>query len=168
MVWSVEQCARILGISTQASEVEIKKAYRKLALLYHPDRNKSTEAVAKFLEIETAYSTFLKWKNNAFGNTQTAIQEPISKEELQKRRKFHLESYQIESRAKVFYLLTGLTCFFVLPFIFIVVLANTRSNSALLLFFILPFLVIIPIYFIYKNTEKKVNELRKKYGVTDF
>lgn len=46
---------KILGLSKTASEGEIKKAYRKLALEYHPDRNKSREAEAKFKEINKAY-----------------------------------------------------------------------------------------------------------------
>ncbi len=45
----------ILGISKNASEGEIKKAYRRLALQWHPDRNKSPEAEEKFKEINEAY-----------------------------------------------------------------------------------------------------------------
>ncbi len=45
----------ILGVSKTASPDEIKKAYRKLALEFHPDRNKSKEADAKFKEITKAY-----------------------------------------------------------------------------------------------------------------
>lgn len=45
----------ILGVSRGASQAEIKKAYRKLALQWHPDKNKSTEAEAKFKEINEAY-----------------------------------------------------------------------------------------------------------------
>src|SRR3989338_5837962 len=44
-----------LGISKTASADEIKKAYRKLALEYHPDRNKGKEAEGKFKEITKAY-----------------------------------------------------------------------------------------------------------------
>lgn len=44
-----------LGVSKTATDTEIKKAYRKLALEYHPDRNKSKEAEAKFKEINKAY-----------------------------------------------------------------------------------------------------------------
>ena len=45
----------LLGISREASDTEIKKAYRKLAMEYHPDRNKSAEAEAPFKEITEAY-----------------------------------------------------------------------------------------------------------------
>jgi len=45
----------LLGVSKSASADEIKKAYRKLALEYHPDRNKTKEAEVKFKEVTKAY-----------------------------------------------------------------------------------------------------------------
>ena len=48
---------KILGVSRSAAPEEIKKAYRKLAMKYHPDRNEGDKAAeAKFKEISEAYA----------------------------------------------------------------------------------------------------------------
>jgi curved DNA-binding protein CbpA len=44
-----------LGVSPNADKRAIKKAYRKLALEFHPDKNKSLDAHEKFIEINEAY-----------------------------------------------------------------------------------------------------------------
>lgn len=48
---------KILGVSRSASVAEIKRAYKKLALQWHPDKNVDNreEAEAKFQEIAAAY-----------------------------------------------------------------------------------------------------------------
>ncbi len=63
----------ILGISKNATADEIKKAYRKLALSYHPDRNKTKEAEERFKEINQAYEVLSDSKKrqayDQFGQT---------------------------------------------------------------------------------------------------
>jgi len=45
----------VLGVTRTASDDDIKKAYRRLALQYHPDRNNAPEATARFKEATEAY-----------------------------------------------------------------------------------------------------------------
>jgi DnaJ-class molecular chaperone len=45
----------VLGVTKTATEAEIRSSYRKLALQWHPDRNKAADAEEKFKEINEAY-----------------------------------------------------------------------------------------------------------------
>src|SRR5438105_2201701 len=54
----VDHIARLLGITPEATLADIKKAYRRLARKYHPDRhNGDPAAAAQFREITEAYDT---------------------------------------------------------------------------------------------------------------
>jgi hypothetical protein len=47
---------KVLGVAKDADEDTIRRAYRRLALLFHPDRNKNAGAEARFKEINEAYA----------------------------------------------------------------------------------------------------------------
>lgn len=63
----------ILGVSKSATDAELKSAYRKQAMHWHPDRNKSDEAEQKFKEINEAYQVLSDTKKkqayDQFGHT---------------------------------------------------------------------------------------------------
>ncbi|HHH78145.1 MAG TPA: molecular chaperone DnaJ, partial [Thermoplasmatales archaeon] len=46
----------VLGVGRDATKSEIKKAYRRLALKYHPDKSKDKDAEERFKEISEAYA----------------------------------------------------------------------------------------------------------------
>ena len=68
----------ILGVSLTATKEEIKRAYRTLALKYHPDRNKAEGAEAKFIEINQAYEALYEGK---IENPQPMSPPPVNKYE---------------------------------------------------------------------------------------
>ena len=56
----------VLGLARDASAEQIKKAYRKLALKYHPDKNQSAGAEDVFKNVSEAY-TILSKQNSPTG-----------------------------------------------------------------------------------------------------
>lgn len=63
---------QILGISSDASDDEVKKAYRTLSKKYHPDANinnvHQAEYTEKFKEVQTAYKTIMDGRKKGFTN----------------------------------------------------------------------------------------------------
>lgn len=56
MIIAKKDYYEILGIAKGASDDEIKKAYRKLALKFHPDKNRAPNAKDAFQKISTAFA----------------------------------------------------------------------------------------------------------------
>jgi len=66
----------VLGVGKNATDAELKSAYRKLALKWHPDRNKESGAESKFKEVNEAYEVLSnpqkKARYDQFGHAANA------------------------------------------------------------------------------------------------
>ena len=85
----VKNYYKTLGLSSSATNAEIKVAYRRLAKKYHPDKNKSKQASQLFIEVNEAYA-YLTNENSTFQIKSTKKNPPrkrskYSEEELKKR-----------------------------------------------------------------------------------
>ncbi len=101
---SVSRYYKILGLEIGADHNTIRKRYRKLVLLYHPDKNPSLEAQKKFIEIAEAYEILtgkkdppkeIRSKNRSSNTNEERIKEAkkryydqIRKEQIEQERYF--------------------------------------------------------------------------------
>ena len=75
----------ILGVNDNASQDDIRKAYRKLSLKYHPDRNKSPNAESIFQELNATYEILGdKAKRNEYDRTQNRNTTRLREKQLSK------------------------------------------------------------------------------------
>ena len=77
---------KILGIPNNASKQEIRRAYRKLALRYHPDKNSNLGADERFLEISEAYEMLTSPQPKRRKGKSEAQQRQQHEEEIKKAR----------------------------------------------------------------------------------
>ena len=59
----------VLGVRRDASRAEISDAFRKMAVQYHPDRNKDVEAEARFAEASEAYAVLSDYEKRHLYDT---------------------------------------------------------------------------------------------------
>ena len=95
----------ILGLKPGAPKEEIKRAYRRLAMQWHPDRNPSPEARQKFILLTEAYDALMSGKTFAtFVRTgqrasATAPRQKTRDEILREKRMAYYENYDKKFRA---------------------------------------------------------------------
>ena len=76
---------KILGVPPGASVKEIKSAYRKLALKYHPDRNKSPGAGEKFQEVKSAYEYLMAHRGEGIREAES-YEDLVAREVMRRDR----------------------------------------------------------------------------------
>lgn len=67
---------KVLGLVPTASPDEIKRAFRKLAFKYHPDRNESPTAAARIREIYQAYTILINPTTRADYDSKNSLRPP--------------------------------------------------------------------------------------------
>ncbi len=77
-ILEVNECYRILGVNNNSTPKEIKQAYRKLSLKYHPDRNQEFENGVKFKEISEAYQLLKSNRKKAFKKQERTAEQAHS------------------------------------------------------------------------------------------
>lgn len=131
----------VLGLPTNASKDEVRKKYRQLVLIWHPDRNPSPEAHGKFIAITEAYDILMgeraaprtkisyswpKQQRTAPPTQKKATKAELLRRKFDKIRNDHRNSRdaarrkkEMETKAQTYFILTGLVglAAIVLPFL---------------------------------------------------
>ena len=84
--WLTKDFYKVLGVSKDADDSTITKAYRKLARKYHPDLNKTKEAEEKFKDVSEAYDV-LKAVSYTHLRAHETSQDLVCRLLLEKKKK---------------------------------------------------------------------------------
>lgn len=93
---------KILNISESATPDEIKKSYRKLALVYHPDRKGGD--VQMFLKIKNAYNILIDERKREIYDLELKINRILEKNQnpkVKQHRKVYREPVQVNDSRKL-------------------------------------------------------------------
>jgi len=82
---------RMLGLTVSATPQEVKKQYRKLAMLHHPDKNPSKDAQERFIQITEAYDIII---NNKFTDVANSNSPEAKKKDREARMKIARQRFK--------------------------------------------------------------------------
>ncbi|MDY3547592.1 J domain-containing protein [Riemerella anatipestifer] len=92
-----------LGISEEATSEDIKKAYRKLSLKYHPDKNENDPFFAeRFREVQEAYEVLINLGSRSLYNQKLAqIQQNIKSDQPPYIKTFHANKLRVKKGEEI-------------------------------------------------------------------
>ncbi len=100
---SASRYYKVLGLASGAGIQEIRRQYRKLVLLYHPDKNPSSEAQKKFLEITEAYEILIGKKKAPFQNEIKSDRKKTQEERIKEAKNRYYEQQKKEELEQELY-----------------------------------------------------------------
>jgi hypothetical protein len=107
----MEQYYQRLGLSTNAGINEVKKAYRRLALQYHPDRNRSADAEIQFRLIAEAYQMINCFQDGSYWYQEMTVQQDTpdysaqAREDARRKQEEEFRAYMQTDDFKFWYYL---------------------------------------------------------------
>ncbi|MDY3362496.1 J domain-containing protein [Riemerella anatipestifer] len=92
-----------LGISEEATSEDIKKAYRKLSLKYHPDKNENDSFfVERFREVQEAYEVLINSSSRSLYDQKLAqIQQNIKSDQPPYIKTFHANKLRVKKGEEI-------------------------------------------------------------------